>query len=57
MSDYVHGNMKFLWKEVNKVEGGKVESCSEIKDGNGRLALDRDEVGIIWKDYLRIYII
>ena len=35
----VNGKGKLFWKEANKVNGGKVESCSRIKDGNGRLAL------------------
>ena len=35
---------KLFWKEVSKVYGGKVESCSRIKDENGRLALGEDEV-------------
>ena len=39
--------MKLLWKEVNKVNGGKVESCSVIKDGNGRLEFREDEVRMI----------
>ena len=29
----MHGNRKLFWKEVSKVE-----SCSRINDGNGRLA-------------------
>ena len=32
-------------------EGGKVERCNRIKDGNGRLAQGEDEVRKIWKDY------
>ena len=31
-------------------KGGKVESCSRIKDGN-RLAQGEDEVRKIWKEY------
>ena len=31
-------------KEVSKVKGEKVEICSRIKDGNGRLSLGEDEV-------------
>ena len=31
-------------KEVSKVKGGKVGSCSTIKDGNGRLGLGEVEV-------------
>ena len=44
MNQDVDGNRKLFWKEVSKVNGGKVESCSRIKDGNGRLALGKDEV-------------
>ena len=28
---------KLFWKEVSNAKGGKVEICSRIKDGNGRL--------------------
>ena len=38
MNDDVNGNRKLFWKEISNVEGGKVWSCSRIKDGNGRLA-------------------
>ena len=37
-SDDVNGNRKLFWKEVSSAKGGRVESCSRIKDGNGRLA-------------------
>ena len=43
--------MKLFWKEVNNAKGGKVESCSRIKDGNGRLAQGEDEVRKILKEY------
>ena len=33
------------------MNGGKLESCSRIKDGNGWLAQGKDEVQRIWKDY------
>ena len=33
----VNGNRKLFWKEVSNAKGGKVECCSRIKDGNGRL--------------------
>ena len=33
--------------------GGKVESCSRVKDGNGRLVLDEAEVRRIWKEYYK----
>ena len=34
----VNGNRKLFWKEASNEKGGKVESCSRIKDRNGRLA-------------------
>ena len=40
MNQGVNGNKKLFWKEVSKANGGKVESCCRIKDGNGRLALE-----------------
>ena len=48
MNKDVDGNRKLFWKKVN---GGKVESCSRIKNGSGRLAIGGDEVQRIWKDY------
>ena len=36
---------------MSNVKGGKVESCSIVKDGNGRLAYGKDEMRKIWKDY------
>ena len=30
---------------------GKVDSCSRIKDENGKLALEEDDVRRIWKEY------
>ena len=40
-----------MWKKVSKANGGKVGSCSRIKNGNVRLALGEDELQRIWKDY------
>ena len=40
-----------------RCEMGKVESCSRIKDGNGRLAKGEDEMRKIWKSILKICII
>ena len=48
MNDDVNGNMKLFCKEVSNLKGGKIESCSRIKDGNGRLAEGEDEVRRIW---------
>ena len=31
-------NRKLIWKEVSNVKGIKVECCSKVKDGNGRVA-------------------
>ena len=36
MNQDVNENRKLFWKEVSNVKGGKVESCSRKKDGNGR---------------------
>ena len=38
-------------KEASYTKGGKVESCSRIKDGSGRLAQGEDEVQRIQKEY------
>ena len=43
MNQDVNGNRKLLWKEVSKVNTGKVNS-NRIKDGNGRLVLEEGEV-------------
>ena len=42
---------------MSKLKGGNVESCSRIKDGNGRSAPEEEEVQRIWKDYFEDYII
>ena len=44
MNEDVNGNRKLFWKEVSNAKGGKVESCSRIKGGNGRLTQREDEV-------------
>ena len=44
MNEDVNENRKLFWKEVSTAKGGKAESCSKIKDGNGRLAQREDEV-------------
>ena len=45
MNEDVNENRKLFWKEVmTNMKGGKVESCSRIKDGNGRLVQGEDEV-------------
>ena len=41
MNEDVNENKKLFWKEVSNVKGGKVESCSGIKDRNGSLAQER----------------
>ena len=51
MNQDVDGYMKLLWKEVSKLNGGKMENCSRIKAGNRRAALREDEVKRIWKEY------
>ena len=49
MNHDVIGNINLL-KEVGKVNAGKVENCSRIKDGNGKLAVAEEVVRKIWKD-------
>ena len=44
MNQDVNGNRKLFWKEVSKVNGGKMENSNRIKDGNRRLALEEVEV-------------
>ena len=51
MNEDPNGNRKLFWKEVSNAKGGKVESCSRIKDGNGMLAQGKGEVRRIWKEY------
>ena len=51
MNEDVNGNRILLWKEVSNAKGGKVESCSRVKDGNGRVAQGEDETRKIWKEY------
>ena len=36
---------------MRKVNGGRVESCSIVNDGKRRLALDKEEVRRICKNY------
>ena len=50
MNEDVNGNRKLFWKELNNAKGGKVENCTRIKDGNGRLAQGEDEVRKTWKE-------
>ena len=51
MSQDVNGNSKLFWKDVSNAKGGKMESCSRLKEGNGRLAQGEDEVRMVWKEY------
>ena len=44
MNEDVSGNCKLFWKKLSNVKGGKVESCSRIKSGNGKLAQGEDIV-------------
>ena len=36
---------------VSNAKGGKVESCSRVKDENWGLAQEEDETRKIWKEY------
>ena len=40
-------------EEVSNATGRKVESCSTIKNGNGRLTQGEDEVQKIWKEHFK----
>ena len=44
MNEDMNGNRKLFWKLVSNVKGGKVESCSKIKDGNGRVVEGENEM-------------
>ena len=44
MKQNVNGNRELFWKEVSNAKGGEVESCSRIKDGNGKLAQGEGEI-------------
>ena len=44
MNEDVNSNRKLFWKDLSNVKGGKVESCSRVKDGKGRLAQGEDGV-------------
>ena len=57
MNQDVDGNSKLFWKEASMVNGGKVGSCSKIKDENGRLALGEKKCEGFGRIILRIYII
>ena len=51
MNEDVNGSRILFWKEVSNAKGGKVKSCSRIKDGNGRLSQWEDKMRKIWKEY------
>ena len=51
MNEDINGNRKLFWKEMSNAKGGKVGSCSRVKDGYGRLAQGEDEVRKIWKEH------
>ena len=57
MNEDMNGNRKWFWNEVSSVKGGKIESCSRVKDRNGRLVQGEDKARKIWKEYLKICII
>ena len=37
---------------MSNAKGGKVDSCSRIKGGNGRTAQGEDEARKIWNEYV-----
>ena len=44
INEDLNENKKLFWNEVSNAKGGKVESCSSIKDGNLRLAHGEDDL-------------
>ena len=40
INEDVNGNRKLFWKEVSKVNGGKVENSNRIKDKIGGLKVE-----------------
>ena len=54
MNEDVNENRKLFSKGVSNTKGGKVESCSRIKVGNGMLALGENGVRKIWKEYFEV---
>ena len=53
MNEDVNGNRKLFRKEVSNAKRKKVESCSRVKDVNGRLAQGEDEMRKIWKEHFQ----
>ena len=47
------GNRKLFLKQVSKFNGGKMESCSRIKNGNEVIPLEEDEARKIWRRAIR----
>ena len=54
MKEDVNGNRKMFWKDVSNAKGGKLESCSRLNDGNGRLAQGEEEMRRKWRIILKI---
>ena len=50
-------NRNLFWKEVGKVKRGKEENYNKIKEGNGRLAIRKDEEQRTRKNYLRVCVL
>ena len=57
MNEDVNENRKLFWKEASNAKGGKVESCSRVKDGNGSLVQRHDKVRKSGRSILKICII
>ena len=57
MNEDSNGNRKLFWKSVRNAKGGKVESCSRIKDGNESLAQGRTKRERSGRSILKICII
>ena len=54
MNEDVNGNKKLFWNEVSNAKGGKVESYSKIKDGNGGWHKERMKCEGFGKSILKV---
>ena len=50
MNQHVNRNRKLFWKKVSKVNEGKAESCSRVKDGKGGCNSER----LTYEGFLKI---
>ena len=51
MNQEVCENIKLFRRKFVKISGGKVESCSRIKDRNGRVVVGENKIRSTLKEY------